>query len=264
MIDLGDEDNAKRLCAMLCYIHGTPYIRLHQRNAVGHNLDFHIDMYLLGEQFDIRNLRYAAATTFLKEAVFLIDTPWFPMAVSRILGPDAPVLADEYLIEVTIKICVEHIDKLVKNERFVEMARAGELADEETMVELYLALGQHVRDATANGVWQSPEDRLLEAQMNMLAAEAAMGPGPYDRSTLAGQIMAARAENAAWTAQANLAVLAPQPTWAPPPAILASQPPPAAVLAPNPPPASRSVVARIKTGFTKRCVLLHPLCNNAC
>ncbi|KEQ72259.1 hypothetical protein M436DRAFT_28342, partial [Aureobasidium namibiae CBS 147.97] len=127
VIDLGDEDNAKRICAMLCFIHGTPYTRLHQRNAVGHNLDFHIDLYLLGEQFDIRTLRYAAATTFFKEAVFFIDTPWFPMAVQRVIGPDAPVMADQYLVEVTVKICIEHIEKLITNERFVEMAHAGEL-----------------------------------------------------------------------------------------------------------------------------------------
>lgn len=38
-------------------------------------------------------------------------------------------------------------------------------------------------------------DRLAEAQTNLLIAEPAVGSGPLSRSTLAGQIMAARAQN---------------------------------------------------------------------
>jgi hypothetical protein len=96
-----------------------------------------------------------------------------------------------------------------------------------------------------------------------------MGPGPWDRSTIAGQIMTARATSAAWTALTNLALLVPQPTWAPPPAILANQPPTATALAVNaptaatltpnaPPPVSHPAVARVKTSFIKSCVFLLP------
>ena len=265
MIDLGDEDSAKRICAMLCFMHGTPYTRLHQRNAVGHNLDYHIDLFLLGDQYDIRALRYAAATAFFKEAAFFADAPWFPLAVQRVIGPEAPVMADQFLVEMTIKVCIEKIATLVDNEHFVAMARAGELADEETMVKLYLALGQRVRDVSKKGPLLTAEERLLEAQTNLLVAEIAVESAPVNRSTLGGQIMAARAQNAAWSALSNLALLGQQPTWAPPPAILASQPAPAAAaLAPNPPPMNRPVVARIKTGFTKMFVLLCPLRNNVC
>ena len=251
MIDLGDEDNAKHIYAMLCFIHGFTYTRIHQRNAVGRNLDFHIDLFLLGEQYDICNLRYAAAMAFFREASFFVDAPWFPLAVQRVIGPDAPVFADQFLVEMTIKVCNEQVARLVDNEQFVEMARAGELADEETMVELFLALGQRVKDVNGHGPWKSNEERLAEAQTELLVAETAVESGPFNRSTLGGQIMAARAQNAAWAALTNRALLGEQPTWAPPPAVLASQVPPAAALASNPPPVGRPAVARIKTGFTK-------------
>ncbi|KAI4760811.1 hypothetical protein E4T52_03903 [Aureobasidium sp. EXF-3400] len=296
VIDLGDEDNAKHIYAMLSFIHGTTYTKIHQRSAVGRNLDFHIDLYLIGEQFDIRTLRYSAATTFFKEALFFTHTPWFPFALQRVLGPDAPAMADQFLVEICIKICTEQMDILHKNERFVEMIEAGELADDEMMGKLYLALGQRVRDMAGHAAWQSnedrlaeaqrvrnmagyaawqlSEDRLAEAQRTMLTAEAAMGEGPWDRSTLGGQIMAARAQNAAWAALTNLALLVPQPTWAPPPAILASQPPPtaatagtagaAAVLAANPPPPVSHPVARTKTSLVKTFVHLSSLDDNAC
>ena len=154
-----------------------------------------------------------------------------------------------------IRICIEQIERLVKNEHFTEMAYAGELADDEMMIKLFLALGQRVRDMSGLDQWRSKEDRLLMAQKEMIAAEAAMGPGPWDRS-VAGRVMAARAENAAHAAVTNAALLVSQPTWAPPPAILASQPP-AAALTSNPPPVSRSAVAQSKFGFVKLCVYLH-------
>ena len=148
---------------MLCFIHGTTYRKIHQRNTLGRNLDFHIDLYLIGEQFDIRSLRYEAADSFFHAAIFLHDTDYFPLAVQRILGPDAPVFADQFLVEVTTKVCIEHIEKLVKNERFTEMAYAGELADDDMMIKLFLALGQRVRDMTGLDHWRSEEDRLLMA-----------------------------------------------------------------------------------------------------
>ncbi|KAK6005370.1 hypothetical protein QM012_008149 [Aureobasidium pullulans] len=250
VIDLGDEDPSKHIYAMLSFIHGTTtYRKIHQRNALGRNLDFHIDLYLIGEQFDIRSLRYAAADAFFHEAIFLSDTRYFPMAVQRILGPDAPVFADQFLAEVTTKVCIENIETLVKNEHFTEMALAGELVDEEMMTKLFFALGQRVRALSGMDQWRSKEDRLLMAQKEMMAAEAAMGPGPWDRS-VAGRIMALRAQNAAHAALRNAALLVPQPTWAPPPAILASQPP-AAALTPNPPPVSGSAVARSKFTLVK-------------
>lgn len=255
VVDLGDEDNSKHIYAMLSFIHGTTYRKIHQRNALGRNLDFHIDLYLIGEQFDVRSLRFAAANAFFHEAIFLSDTRYFPMAVQRILGPDAPVFADQFLVEVTIKICIEQIEKLVKNERFTEMAYAGELADEQMMIKLFFALGQRVRDMPVVDQWMSKDDRLLLAQKEMMAAEAAMGPGPWDRS-IAGQVMAARAQNAAHAALTNAALLVPQPTWAPPPAILAPQPP-AAALTSNPPPLSRPAVAHHKPNFAKMCVHFH-------
>jgi hypothetical protein len=281
VIDLGDEDNAKHIYAMLSFIHGTTYTKIHQRSAVGRNLDFHIDLYLIGEQFDIRTLRYSAATTFFKEALFFTHTPWFPFALQRVLGPDAPVMADQFLVEICIKICTEQMEILHKNEHFVEMIQAGELADDEMMGKLYLDLGQRVRDMAGHAAWRSNEDRLAEAQRTMLNAEAAMGEGPWDRSTLGGQIMAARAQNAAWAALTNLALLVPQPTWAPPPAILASQPPPTAatatgaagvagaagataVLAANPPPPVSHPVARTKTSLVKTFVHLCPFLDNIC
>jgi hypothetical protein len=130
------------------------------------------------------------------------------------------------------------------------------------MARLYLALGGHISEISGEEVWQSDQERLDDAHVAMLRAENAMGPGPWDRSTIAGQIMTARATSAAWTALTNLALMVPQPTWAPPPAILAHQPPTAAALAPNappPPPVSHPAVApRAKTSFIKSCVFLHP------
>jgi hypothetical protein len=259
VIDLGDDDCASHIYDMLCFIHGITYRKIHQRSSMGRNLDYHIDLYMMGEQFDIRTLRHAAATTFLRETIFLADTPWFPLAVQRILGPDALVMADQHLVEITIKICIEQISILVKNERFVEMAHAGELADEAMMARLYLALGEHISEISGEEVWQSDQERLDDAHVAMLRAENAMGPGPWDRSTIAGQIMTARATSAAWTALTNLALLVPQPTWAPPPAILVHQPPTAAALAANaPPPVSHPAVARAKPSFINSCVFLLP------
>ncbi|KAG9601110.1 hypothetical protein KCU77_g2930, partial [Aureobasidium melanogenum] len=250
VIDLGGEDNTKHIYTMLSFIHGNTYRKIHQRNTLGRNLDFHIDLYLIGEQFDIRSLRFAAADAFFREGIFLSDTHYFPMAVQRILGADAPVFADQFLVEVTTKICIEQIETLVKNKHFTDMAYAGELADEEMMAKLFLALGQRVRDMSGLDVWRSKEDRLLMAQKEILAAEAAMGPGPWYRS-LAGQIMSARAQNAAHSALTNAALLVPQPTWAPPPALLASQPPSAALTSNPPPPVSRSAVTPPKFSLVK-------------
>ncbi|CAD0082827.1 unnamed protein product, partial [Aureobasidium vineae] len=73
-----------------------------------------------------------------------------------------------------------------------------------------------IRDMSRLDVWVSKEQRLFDAQREMLEAEAGMGEGPWDASTLAGQIMAARAQNAAYAALSNLALLVPQPTFAPP------------------------------------------------
>jgi hypothetical protein len=245
---------------MLCFIHGSTYTKIHQRCAVGRNLDFHIDLYMMGEQFDVPDLREFAADAFRREAVFFADTSSFPMAVSRVIGPDAPVLADQQLVEVIIKICTEQSSILVENERFVLMARTGELADEEMMVRLFLARGQHIRDMprmTREEVFQSQLNPFDDIHAAMLRAENAMGPGPWDRSTITGQILTARARNAAWTALTNLALLVPQPTWAPPPAILTSQPPTAAVL-------GHLTVARVKTSLFGSCVSLYPFHDNAC
>ncbi|CAD0107180.1 unnamed protein product, partial [Aureobasidium uvarum] len=247
VIDLGDDDNPKHIYAMLCFLHGTEYHKIHQRNTLGRNLDFHVDLYLIGEQFDIRSLRLKAAETFFFEANALVDTRWFPMAIQRVLGPEGPVFADPFLIELTIKIIMEKMEYLVKNDRFMEMVKSGELADEDMMIKLFLALGQRVRDMSRLDVWISKEDRLSAAQREMLAAEAGMGDGPWDASTLAGQIMAARAQNAAHAARSNLALLVAQPTFAPPPAILTSHHPAPLVNAPVR--VSRPVVS--KASFTK-------------
>jgi hypothetical protein len=260
VIDLGDEDCTTHIHAMLCFIHGSTYTKIHQRSAVGRNLDFHIDLYMMGEQFDVPDLRWFAADTFRREAVFLAHTPWFPLAVQRVIGPDAPVLADQQLVEVIIKICTEQSSILVENERFVRMARTGELADEEMMVRLFLARGQHIRDMprmTREEVFQSQLNPFDDIHVAMLRAENAMGPGPWDRSTITGQVLTARAQNAAWTALTNLALLVPQPIWAPPPAILTSQPPTAAVL-------GHPTVARVKISLFGSCVSLYPLYDNAC
>ncbi|KAI4725126.1 hypothetical protein E4T49_07136 [Aureobasidium sp. EXF-10728] len=246
VIDLGDDDNPKHIYAMLCFLHGTEYHKIHQRNTLGRNLDFHVDLYLIGEQFDIRSLRLKAAETFFFEANALVDTRWFPMAVQRVLGYEGPVFADPFLIELTIKIIMEKMEYLVKNDRFMEMVKSGELADEDMMIKLFLALGERIRDMSRLDVWVSKEERLLNAQREMLAAEADMGDGPWDASTLGGQIMAARAQNAAHAALTNLALLVPQPTFAPPPAILTSHRPAPVVNASAH--VSRPVV---KTSFTK-------------
>ncbi|KAI5205339.1 hypothetical protein E4T39_03065 [Aureobasidium subglaciale] len=225
VIDLGDEDNSKHIYAMLRFIHGTAYTTIHQRSSVGRNLDFHIDLYLIGEQFDCRDLRHAAADVFFHEAIFLADTHWFPKAVQRILGADAAVLADKFLIDVTVKICVEQVETLVKNKHFMEMALAGDLVDEGGAMKLFLTLGQRVRELSGADVWMSREERLVRAQTELLAAEAALGP--VSRSSLAGQIIAARAYNAAHMAVTNAAMITPQPMVAPFAALTSHPPPPA-------------------------------------
>ncbi|THZ82786.1 hypothetical protein D6C84_05476 [Aureobasidium pullulans] len=218
VVDLGDEDNRRHVYAMLRFLHGTPYTTIHARESMG--LDFHLDMYMLGEQYDIPSLRRAAAQNFFLEATPLADKACFPIALQKILGPDAPVMADPYLQELTIKMCTEQIETLIANQTFKDMALDGELMDGSVLVAMFFAVGERVRTLSGGDLWLSKEERFVNAQAELIAAEAAMGPTP--RSFLARQIRAQRAQNAA---ARNIVIGMPQPTIHPFPAALTSHPP---------------------------------------
>jgi hypothetical protein len=133
---------------MLRYLHGTPYYVLnqHMHRHTGVNLDYHIDMYLLGEEFDIPFLRADAAGTFRHEALGLYKEPSFLVAVERILGPEGPAFADQQLAEAALRICADKIEELMTETNFSGHCQQGTLVDESASASLILRLGARITE----------------------------------------------------------------------------------------------------------------------
>ncbi|CAD0112094.1 unnamed protein product [Aureobasidium uvarum] len=112
---------------MLRYLNGSSYKDLKLNVSIAQILDFDIGMFLLAHQYDIKCLRSRAINHFHKDAENLICFDTVARGIRRLLGPNAPRLADSSLQDIAFQFCMEHVEDLLQNQTFHDLLRDGSL-----------------------------------------------------------------------------------------------------------------------------------------
>ncbi|KAG9821564.1 hypothetical protein KCU98_g10599, partial [Aureobasidium melanogenum] len=128
-VDLGDDEDAEAVRAMIRHIYDLPYDKMLQENTVddsaaystNEDLLFHINVYAVADKYDVPSLRPIIVKKFedLMEMTWEIDD--FVASIQKLTGPSMGHVADASLQAAAAAFCAKHLHKLVKQDNFVEM-----------------------------------------------------------------------------------------------------------------------------------------------
>lgn len=125
-INLGDEDDALAITAMLRHIYELPYDQIIDQDpdVKNENLIFHVNTFVAADKYDVPTLRTAVVETFKA----LMETSWeseeFAQAIKSVWRHGSP--ADHSLQLAAGEFCSGHVRELIQQEQFKEMIETEE------------------------------------------------------------------------------------------------------------------------------------------
>ncbi|KAG9524724.1 hypothetical protein KCV07_g1658, partial [Aureobasidium melanogenum] len=133
-VDLGDNEDAEAIRAMIRHIYDLPYDQMLDVNSVddsaaystNEDLLFHIAVFTAADKYDVASLR----PLVVKKFEDLMETNWesesFATSIQKLTGPSAGHLADNTLQAAAAAFCAKNLTKLIKKDEFVEMIQEQE------------------------------------------------------------------------------------------------------------------------------------------
>jgi hypothetical protein len=114
--------------AMLRHLYGSSYDTQEELRDDA-MADFHLSVFILGDKYDIGSIRDQAFDCFVdflaeeREAEEFFDQTIY--AIQKLLGPDAPQLADQRLTEYTSGFVLENLYLLLSDKTFRNLLAEG-------------------------------------------------------------------------------------------------------------------------------------------
>ncbi|KAG9598890.1 hypothetical protein KCU77_g6244, partial [Aureobasidium melanogenum] len=133
-VDLGDDEDAEAIRAMIRHIYGLRYDKMLEENTVddsaafstNEDLLFHISVFTAADKYDVASLRPLVVNKFEG----LMETSWesesFATSMQKLTGPSAGHLADNTLQAAAAAFCARNLLKLIKKDSFVKMIQEEE------------------------------------------------------------------------------------------------------------------------------------------
>lgn len=128
-VDLGDDEDAEAVRAMIRHIYDLPYDKMLEENTVddsaaystNEDLLFHINVYAVADKYDITSLRPIVVKKFEDLMEITRESDDFVASIQKLTGPSIGYVADPSLQAAAAAFCAKHLHKLVKQDNFVEM-----------------------------------------------------------------------------------------------------------------------------------------------
>jgi hypothetical protein len=129
IIELHDDDGPTAIMAMLRHVYGTDYEDQGRDEDNCYTIGFHLSVFMLGDKYDISSLRTAVESRFLGylyEETDLSDLSDETIyTIQKLLGPNAPQLADKALIRNTSQFVLDNYEDLFYNTTFRGLLAEG-------------------------------------------------------------------------------------------------------------------------------------------
>ncbi|KAH0277523.1 hypothetical protein KCU91_g3115, partial [Aureobasidium melanogenum] len=141
VIELHDEDaSPNAIMAMLKHLYGSGYLKQDMQVDPRHVPGFHLEVFTLGDKYDIKTLRSDAAERFErflqneeKSSEFWDETIY---VIQKVVGPSALQLADQSLAEDTRDFVVNNFGLLFNDNTFRRLMAAGTMLDQNLAYDL--------------------------------------------------------------------------------------------------------------------------------
>lgn len=134
--------------AMLRHLYGSSYreqdIWVSDEDVAG----YHLSVFMLGDKYDIKSLRDQAAERFIdtleedKRVDCLYDETID--AIQKVLGPDAPQLADQSLVKSTTEFVFNNLFLFFHDKHFRKLLGEGVMLKEELAIEFLNDLSDNI------------------------------------------------------------------------------------------------------------------------
>jgi hypothetical protein len=147
IIELHDDDNSEAIIPMLKHIYGLSYENQELTIEDNSAAILHLAVFMLGDKYDISSLRAAAAKLFnqiLVEESQTVLGDGIIYAISKLLGPQAPQLADEDLMTSTIEFVFARAATFMKDETFCRLLANGVMFDQEDAFQFLCTVGESI------------------------------------------------------------------------------------------------------------------------
>jgi hypothetical protein len=112
--------------------------------------EFHLSVFMLGDKYDISSLRIEAAKCFddflegeESDGYYYHQTIY---AIQKLLGPEAPQLADQALVLSTTEFVLKYFASLFRDARFRGLLAKGVMLKNDLAIEFLDKVGQKILD----------------------------------------------------------------------------------------------------------------------
>lgn len=128
-VDLGDDEDAEAIRAMIRHIYDLPYDNMLEENTVddsaaystNEDLLFHINVYAVADKYDVPSLRPIVVKKFEDLMEITWESDDFTTSIQKLTGSSMGHVADPSLQAAAAAFCAKHLHKLAKQNDFVEM-----------------------------------------------------------------------------------------------------------------------------------------------
>jgi len=147
-IELHGDDDHEAVMAMLRHLYGSSY-KEQETWVLDHDrANAHLSVFMLGDKYDIKSLRDQAAECFNdvleedKRADCLYDET--VDAIQKLLGPNAPQLADQTLVQSATNFVLENLFLFFLDEHFRKLLAEGVMFKKELALEFLTDLSGNI------------------------------------------------------------------------------------------------------------------------
>jgi hypothetical protein len=137
--------------AMLKHLYGSDYRDQDPYDDGAHPPGLHLSVFMLGDKYDISSLRDDAAqcfTDFIQEEE--LSDYYFPetiYAIQKLLGPEAPQLADQALVLSTTEFVLDYYGTLIRNETFQTLIAKGVMLNTDLAIRFLQKVGRNLSNS---------------------------------------------------------------------------------------------------------------------
>ena len=114
---------------MVQFIYSDDYYNLFQNFEASKQFDFHVNMFMMGDKYDVEKLRTVAAAWWNTQARVHISDALLPLSIQRICGPSAVQFADHTLEQLAFRFCEKNLKHCLENATFLKLLKEGSLLD---------------------------------------------------------------------------------------------------------------------------------------
>ncbi|CAD0014916.1 unnamed protein product [Aureobasidium pullulans] len=165
IIDLGDDDDPRLLEWILQYLycHGTAhaYFLDPENSAIPISMDQLVNMYELGDKYDVEGLRQRVDLAFYKSGSLDLQAlhanpgqhSAFVDCIAKVCGPHSHQPADPTLQCTVTRLCQENCKTLFQDQKFLQLYSEGKLFDAKQATKLGMLLGKQLLDTEDTDSW---------------------------------------------------------------------------------------------------------------